>query len=129
MRLRNFSLAIVPFAQPHPIWTVIYRDPSVVLEIDRAHIGHHRASTADAWTRITYTKPDTLDDGTISIGQIQHAVYDCVHHRYIVGQMVVFDASGRIVKVSSTRSEWSSEPEGSIAFEQGEVACTPPSCA
>jgi hypothetical protein len=116
-----FALAAI---QPHPIWTVIYRDPAVVLEIDRARIGYPTGSTADAWTRITYAKPDTLDDGTIYTAQVQHAVYDCARHRYTVGSMVVFDASGRIVKVSSIRSEWTPEPEGSLASEQARVACT-----
>lgn len=110
------------------IWTTVYHDALVTLDIDRQRIHRTTPTTVNAWMRIAYAQPDTLDDGTVYTVEIQHALYDCAKHRFLPVGIVLLDPTGRTVKLSSTSDrDWAAEPEGSLSAREGKAACAPPS--
>lgn len=110
---------------PTPIWSAVSRTSEAVVEIDRARIHRVTSTIADAWTRVTYAQPDTLPEGDVYTSFIQHALYDCQHRRYRPAQMVVFDRTGRIIKVMERNPspDWVQVPPGTVADAQAKGAC------
>lgn len=112
-----------------PIWTVLAKSHEAVVEIDRHRIRRLSNTLADAWTRVTYATPDTTDDGQFYQQFVQHAIYDCARRRYLAAQLIIFDRTGRIIKVVSrsrgdwTDADWRPAPNESVADAQLRGAC------
>lgn len=121
-----FSARAQSSVTPTAIWTSLFHDRVVVIEIDRARVHRITPTVAEAWTRVTYATPDTASDGQLYTQFVQHAVYDCQASRYRVGQLVLFDRDGRILKVmsESTTPVWRPTPPGSVADTERRGACS-----
>ena len=110
---------------PRPIWATVARIKNAVVEIDRDRVHRLSPRFADAWTRVTYSVSDTLDDGQRYQSVVQHAVFDCTDRRYLVAQLVAFAGDGRIVKVlgSNATDAWVPVPPNSVADAERKGAC------